>query len=227
MNKRSGKVGVSWHKGHGKWGARLGINYKIIHLGYFDDLEDAIAARVAAEIKYGYHSTLRLTSLGALTQAQLKKELLYYPVEGAFVSLVTRGPRRAGSLAGSLNPDGYRDISIGGKTFGAHRLAFLYMVGWMPVEVDHENHIRDDNRWTNLRPATKTSNQQNVPIQLNNTSGATGVSRDKSRDGWRAYVGFNGKQIFLGRFDKFEDAVAARAAADIKYGYHPNHGKPL
>jgi len=35
----------------------------------------------------------------------------------------------------------------------------------------------------------------------------------------------DGKTIHLGRFDKFEDAVAARKAADIKYGFHPNHGK--
>ena len=48
----SGVTGVSWHKGAGKWRARIMIDGKHMHIGYFSDKADAIAARRAAEIKY-------------------------------------------------------------------------------------------------------------------------------------------------------------------------------
>jgi AP2 domain len=35
---------------------------------------------------------------------------------------------------------------------------------------------------------------------------------------------YNYKPIFLGNYDTLEEAAAARAEAEIKYGFHPNHG---
>lgn len=48
----SGHTGVYWYKRISKWQAKIKHNYKLIHLGYFDDLEAAIAARKAAEKLY-------------------------------------------------------------------------------------------------------------------------------------------------------------------------------
>ena len=48
----SGITGVSWYKAYQCWNAQLHVNRKRINLGYFDTLEDAAAARSAAEIKY-------------------------------------------------------------------------------------------------------------------------------------------------------------------------------
>lgn len=48
----SGHPGVSWHKQRSKWQATITHNYKLIHLGYFENLEDAVAARKAAEKFY-------------------------------------------------------------------------------------------------------------------------------------------------------------------------------
>lgn len=48
----SGHPGVSWHKQRSKWRAQIEHNQKRIHLGYFTDIEDAIAARKAAEKLY-------------------------------------------------------------------------------------------------------------------------------------------------------------------------------
>lgn len=50
-----------------------------------------------------------------------------------------------------------------------------------------------------------------------NTSGVTGVTFDKSRSKWMATIGLQGKRIFLGRFDKKEDAIKARKVAEEKY----------
>jgi hypothetical protein len=49
---KSGYPGVSWHKKAGKWRARIQVQEKQIHLGLFDSLEEAIAARQQAEIDY-------------------------------------------------------------------------------------------------------------------------------------------------------------------------------
>jgi len=51
-NNTSGIVGVSWDKKHHKWKAIITYKYKRISLGYFDDIEEAKAARIAGEKKY-------------------------------------------------------------------------------------------------------------------------------------------------------------------------------
>ena len=51
-NNTSGHPGVYWHKRDSKWVACIKHNYKHIHLGYFTDIEAAVAARKAAEKLY-------------------------------------------------------------------------------------------------------------------------------------------------------------------------------
>ena len=51
-NNTSGKVGVHWAKANNKWCAMICVRKKHINLGYFDNFEDAVKARVDAEKKY-------------------------------------------------------------------------------------------------------------------------------------------------------------------------------
>jgi len=51
-NNKSGYAGVCWFKRDGNWHAQITLNYKKIHLGYFNNLVDAVAARKDAERKY-------------------------------------------------------------------------------------------------------------------------------------------------------------------------------
>lgn len=51
-NNTSGRTGVSFHKNLGKWVARITVNRCRLQLGNYLDIEDAIAAREAAELKY-------------------------------------------------------------------------------------------------------------------------------------------------------------------------------
>ena len=51
-DNKSGHPGVSWHKQRSKWQVKIMHNQKQIHLGYFSILEEAIAARKAAEKLY-------------------------------------------------------------------------------------------------------------------------------------------------------------------------------
>ncbi|MGJ5032423.1 HNH endonuclease [Bradyrhizobium sp. HKCCYLS2038] len=51
---RTGFKGVRWHKGVGKWQARISVDSKSQHLGYFEQKSDAAEAyRIAAEKKFG------------------------------------------------------------------------------------------------------------------------------------------------------------------------------
>ena len=51
-DNKSGHKGVIWLESRGKWRAYIGVKGKQITLGYYVRIEDAIAARQAAEDKY-------------------------------------------------------------------------------------------------------------------------------------------------------------------------------
>jgi hypothetical protein len=53
--------------------------------------------------------------------------------------------------------------------------------------------------------------------QSNNTSGRRGVNWNKREERWVARIMVERRSIFLGYFDSFECAVAAREAAERKY----------
>lgn len=102
-----------------------------------------------------------------------------------------------------------------GKVITMHR----YLMGleqYSPL-VDHVNRNRLDNRQCNLRLCNSEQNAMNKSILKTNTSGITGVNREKN--GWRARIGANHKTYELGVFEKFEDAVKARKdAEELMYG---------
>lgn len=51
-NNTSGVIGVHWNKSNNKWRSRIKYNGRQIHLGYFNTKEEAIQARINAEIEY-------------------------------------------------------------------------------------------------------------------------------------------------------------------------------
>lgn len=51
-NNSSGIIGVGWNKEMQQWHVRIGVNYDSIELGFFTNKEDAIIARLYAELKY-------------------------------------------------------------------------------------------------------------------------------------------------------------------------------
>ncbi len=100
------------------------------------------------------------------------------------------------------------------------------MTGAMPEEhIDHINGIRDDNRWENLRPVNRATNQKNMKLFANNTSGVPGVRKSPNGLKWVSRIFTEGKEVHLGTFKNKEDAVAARKKAEIDYGVHANHGR--
>ena len=161
-----------------------------------------------------------------ITQDYLKSIINYNPETGVFTWKKRMSQNvKAGDVAGT-NCDGYVKIRINSKGYRAHRLAFLYMTGEMPEQVDHIKGIKSDNRWEKIREATHSVNMRNKCINKNNQSGVCGVRFEEDRNKWAANIGANGKQKKIGRYgDKFE-AICARKSAENKHGYHENHGRP-
>jgi len=122
--------------------------------------------------------------------------------------------------------NGYRPGSILNFKCRAHRVAFaMYHNRWPTRHIDHMNQDRTDNRIANLREVTDLENQRNARKSKNNTSGVTGVTWWERDNNWIAQIGVNYKRILLGYFDTIEEAAAARKEAEIKYGFHENHGR--
>ena len=160
-----------------------------------------------------------------LTLSRLKEVLEYSPVTGVFRWKVARGSRKAGEVAGGVGRWGYYRIRVDGRLYPAHRLAWMYVNGELPEhQLDHENGVRDYNQILNLRSATYAINNKNKSVRRDNTSGVTGVRWHKQCSKWQAQVMSNGKQVHLGLFERKEEAVAARKAAEKRFGFHPNHG---
>ena len=55
----------------------------------------------------------------------------------------------------------------------------------------------------------------------------TGVCWRKRTHKWEVNITINGKFKYLGSFIDKEDAIKVRKEAEIKYDFHPNHGKVL
>lgn len=161
-----------------------------------------------------------------ITQKELKESLSYDEETGLFKRVNSVGKFKEGSVAGCLdNSTGYIRIRLCDKVFVAHRLAWLYVHGEMPVEeIDHINHVRSDNRICNLRPVNSQGNSRNATISVKNTSGVTGVSWRKDRSKWVSYIVVNRKKLNLGCFSCLKEATKVRKEAEVKYGFHENHG---
>jgi len=118
------------------------------------------------------------------------------------------------------NGKGYAQVWCGGKLLYAHRIVYAIVHGKMPEgQIDHLNGDRSDNRIENLRDVSKSVNMHNCKKPKDNSSGFTGVSWHARYQKWLAYITIDNRNIHLGYFTEFEDAVYARKMAKIKY--HP------
>lgn len=151
-------------------------------------------------------------------QSYLQSILRYSPETGIFNWIGKHSKKiMPGQVAGCLSKNGYIVIGIDGRIYYAHRLAWLYMTGVWPKQVDHDDNVKHHNWWSNLRLATHQQNVLNAKRAKNNTSGRKGVSWHKGAGRWSAYIILDGKKRHLGLFDDLDEAhqsylTAAHAA---------------
>lgn len=146
--------------------------------------------------------------------------LSYDPMAGTLRWIISPGRRiKVGEPAGWDNGDGYHRVTICGKRYKAHRVAWaLYHGAWPDSIIDHINGNGHDNRISNLRLVSPLGNSQNRrSAQARSATGRLGVHCDGSR--FRASIRVNGRKIDLGGFDDPDEAHAAYIAA--KRLHHP------
>lgn len=167
-----------------------------------------------------------IINMTAVTQVGLLSAFAYDENSGKLTHKQSTSSGLQGEDATFTHSRGYLSVCVGGKQLLAHRIIFLMQTGRWPTEhVDHINHVKNDNRWCNLREVTQGDNNRNMPQQTNSSYGVIGVNLHRPSGKYRAYITVNGASKHLGLFDTVEAAKAAREKANTLYGYHANHGK--
>lgn len=119
---------------------------------------------------------------------------------------------------------GYPKGVVLGVSLRAHRVAWAITFGTWPDVIDHIDGDVANNAISNLRNVTQAENNRNASRRKDNKSGVVGVYRRPASGKWIATIGDPGTG-YLGIFDCFGRAVAARRAAELEQGFHRNHGR--
>jgi hypothetical protein len=134
--------------------------------------------------------------------------------------------RFSGSHNVKVNQQGYLTTRLEGRSYLVHRIAWKMAKGSEPEYIDHENGDRKDNRILNLRSVSKTENAMNRAIQSNSSTGVYGVTISNKVEGFFVYIKKEGVREYLGSTKDFFEACCLRKSAEIRYGFHKNHGRP-
>lgn len=153
--------------------------------------------------------------MNLISLAELKSRLLYVPDTGQWTWLRPASNRvKKGSPAGTRRADGRLTIGVDGGRYLSSRLAIFYMTGeWPSGDAEHRDLDRSNDRWNNLRPASRSDNMANVRRHKNNRSGYKGVWFDKRSRRYVAEITKNYRKKVLGYFPTATEAHAAYAAA--------------
>jgi hypothetical protein len=124
-----------------------------------------------------------------LTQETLKEILVYDSNTGIFTRKNDSSNKRwkAGSIVGTIQySDKHKSykrmlIRISKMRFYGHQLAFLYVHGYIPSEISHDNQNSLDNRICNLSDSSHSDNMKNLKMNKLNTSGVSGITISKDR----------------------------------------------
>lgn len=108
---------------------------------------------------------------------------------------------KKGSIAGSLDKDGYIILKINRKQYKAHRVAWAMHYGeWPDKIIDHINKDKKDNRIENLRLATDSQSRQNQKIRSDSIAQSRCVYYSVHFRKWVAYTSHLGKRKHIGYF---------------------------
>jgi hypothetical protein len=152
------------------------------------------------------------------TREWLVRHVAYDPESGFFTRRNCFFKSRDGAVVGTKpTTTGYVYVSVDGRSYPAHRLAWLHMTGqWPKGQIDHIDMNGGNNRWSNLRLATRSQNRANTRKRTDSSSPFKGVSWRPRQKKWMATCGVGGKRHYLGYHATAEEAQAAYMAAAIR-----------
>jgi hypothetical protein len=141
-----------------------------------------------------------------LAHAELLERFFYDPQTGVM------SYRKNGKFVGAIDVRGYVRATVDGKQYKVHRLIYYYMTGEQPtMDIDHDNHVRHDNRWTNLKHCPHNVNARNL-LRGKPSGLPQGVYKSKGKWGYQAVVQRGEKKTTLGSF-KTPELASARYQA--------------
>jgi hypothetical protein len=119
----------------------------------------------------------------------------------------------------------YRRFKFKGKLYLSHRVIWLIVNGEWPDKIDHQDGNGLNNAISNIRNVSVAENCKNRRLNENNKTGVTGVCLDKVTGKFRVTISKDKKQVSLGSFNDFFEAVCIRKSSELSSGYHKNHGQ--
>lgn len=157
------------------------------------------------------------------THADVLARYIYDSETGVFTHRISHNGVAAGHAAGCIDAAGYRRMRVRGQFVFAHRLAWFYVHGVWPGQLDHKNQVKTDNRLANLREATASQNRMNIsnvkPTSLAGIKGVKTVRRKNGRIKFQAVARVNGVSLYLGTFaDPQHAAAASRIFRSVAHG---------
>lgn len=130
-----------------------------------------------------------------------------------------------GKIAGGGRNGEYLRLTIDGLHHLAHRVIWKMETGDDPIQIDHVDGDKTNNRFLNFRNVMHAVNMRNKSLYANSKSGFPGVEYHERDKVWRVKIGVDGAQIQLGSFQTKEEAIACRIGAQKVADYHDNHGR--
>lgn len=141
---------------------------------------------------------------------QLRDTVEYSPETGIFTRKIAAGNKAAGTQIGNVNVKGYLKALVHGKYVVLHRLAWFYVFGVWPTQLDHINGDKQDNRIANLRECDTSTNCLNQrKARINNRLQCQGVHKILKTGRYRASCTVHGKKKHLGVFTTLGEAQQA------------------
>lgn len=144
------------------------------------------------------------------SQETINQLFRYDASTGLLYRKIARGGQCKNQAITGNDGRGYVAVKIDSKTYKAHRIIWKMHHNTEPEEIDHIDRNPQNNRIENLRGVTKSQNQHNARMRLDNSSGVSGVCWNVVHKKWQSRIQIEGANYELGMYD-------CKALAGMKY----------